>query len=77
MLLSGHHENIRKWRLKKRLAKTLAVRPDLIAAARQTGTLSKEAEFMIGELTGVTVAQSEKRRKKRRREKTGDKDGYN
>jgi len=30
VLLSGHHENIRKWRLKKRVKKTLCVRPDLI-----------------------------------------------
>ena len=77
VLLSGHHENIRKWRLKQRLAKTLAVRPDLIAAARQAGTLSKEAELMIGELTGFAVAQPKKKRKKRILEETGDKDGHN
>ena len=77
VLLSGHHENIRKWRLKQRLAKTLAVRPDLIAAVRQAGTLSKEAELMIGELTGFAVAQPKKKRKKRILEKTGDKDGHN
>jgi len=35
VLLSGHHENIRRWRLEKRVEKTLAVRPDLI----QRGTL--------------------------------------
>jgi tRNA (guanine37-N1)-methyltransferase len=50
VLLSGHHENIRKWRLQKRLAKTLAVRPDLIDKARQTGTLTAEAERIIKEL---------------------------
>ncbi|MDR1389048.1 MAG: tRNA (guanosine(37)-N1)-methyltransferase TrmD [Treponema sp.] len=32
VLLSGHHEYIRRWRLKKRIEKTLANRPDLIAA---------------------------------------------
>jgi tRNA (guanine37-N1)-methyltransferase len=47
ILLSGHHENIRKWRLKKRLEKTLANRPDLIADARKANTLSEEAEKMI------------------------------
>jgi tRNA (guanine37-N1)-methyltransferase len=31
VLLSGHHEQIRKWRLKKRIEKTLRVRPELIA----------------------------------------------
>jgi tRNA (guanine37-N1)-methyltransferase len=30
VLLSGHHENIRRWRLKQSLARTLARRPDLI-----------------------------------------------
>ena len=28
VLLSGHHENIRKWRLQRQLAKTMANRPD-------------------------------------------------
>ncbi len=31
ILLSGHHENIRNWRLRKRLEKTLTNRPDLFA----------------------------------------------
>jgi len=31
VLKSGHHENIRKWRLKQSLKKTLLKRPDLIA----------------------------------------------
>ncbi|MGX8685628.1 MAG: tRNA (guanosine(37)-N1)-methyltransferase TrmD, partial [Spirochaetales bacterium] len=30
VLLSGHHANIEKWRLKKRLEKTLDFRPDLL-----------------------------------------------
>jgi tRNA (guanine37-N1)-methyltransferase len=30
VLLSGHHEEIRKWRLKKRLEKTLCYRPELL-----------------------------------------------
>jgi tRNA (guanine37-N1)-methyltransferase len=32
VLLSGHHENIRRWRLKQSLERTWARRPDLIAA---------------------------------------------
>lgn len=51
VLLSGHHENIRKWRLKKRIAKTLVNRPDLIAEARKSGKLSEEAEKMIEDIT--------------------------
>ncbi|MEF9968522.1 MAG: tRNA (guanosine(37)-N1)-methyltransferase TrmD, partial [Longicatena sp.] len=30
VLLSGHHANIRKWRLKQSLKKTLLKRPDLL-----------------------------------------------
>ena len=50
MLLSGHHENIRRWRLRKRIEKTLSVRPDLIQRSRDSGTLSKEAERFIKEI---------------------------
>lgn len=32
VLMSGHHENIRKWRLTESLAKTLRLRPDLLAS---------------------------------------------
>ena len=53
ILLSGHHEHIRKWRLKKRLCKTLRVRPDLIVKAREEGKLTKEAEKMIEEITHI------------------------
>ncbi|MCL2233240.1 MAG: tRNA (guanosine(37)-N1)-methyltransferase TrmD [Treponema sp.] len=41
ILLSGHHENIRRWRLEKRVEKTLAVRPDLL----QTNDGGREAYF--------------------------------
>jgi tRNA (guanine37-N1)-methyltransferase len=50
VLLSGHHENIRKWRLKQRLAKTLDVRPDLLETAGQSGLLDAEAKKMLEEL---------------------------
>ena len=50
VLLSGHHENIRRWRLRKRIEKTLSVRPDLIQRSRDSGTLSKEAERFIKEI---------------------------
>jgi tRNA (guanine37-N1)-methyltransferase len=51
VLTEGNHELIRKWRLKKRLEKTLADRPDLIMQARISGQLTSEAEQMIGEIT--------------------------
>ena len=50
VLLSGNHEEIRKWRLKKRLMKTMANRPDLIRDARMKGQLTEEAEKMIEEI---------------------------
>jgi tRNA (guanine37-N1)-methyltransferase len=49
-LLSGHHENVRKWRLKERLAKTLRVRPDLLDEAKKNGELSAEAQTLLEEL---------------------------
>jgi len=33
ILLSGHHENIRKWRKEQALRETLEKRPDLLKAA--------------------------------------------
>ena len=65
VLLSGNHELIRKWRLKKRLEKTLANRPDLISLARMKGQLSDEAEKMIEEITERTSLKNQKKKKKR------------
>lgn len=36
VLLSGHHENIRRWRLKQSLGRTWLKRPDLLAARTPT-----------------------------------------
>jgi tRNA (guanine37-N1)-methyltransferase len=47
VLLSGHHENIRKWRLEKRIEKTLRNRPDLIRKGREQGLFDKEINSMI------------------------------
>ena len=67
VLLSGNHENIRKWRLKKRLEKTLANRPDLIMQARLKGQLTSEAEEMIEEITNqVSIKASLKKRKRKK-----------
>ena len=37
VLLSGHHDNIRRWRLKQALGRTWLRRPDLLAARRLSG----------------------------------------
>jgi len=47
VLLSGHHENIRRWRLEKRIEKTLRFRPDLIRKGREQGLFDKETNSMI------------------------------
>lgn len=41
ILLSGHHANIEKWRLQKRLEKTLSNRPDLLEGASLDARTSK------------------------------------
>ncbi|MCL6480538.1 MAG: tRNA (guanosine(37)-N1)-methyltransferase TrmD [Firmicutes bacterium] len=46
VLVSGHHEQIRRWRRKMALAKTLRNRPELLAAA----TLSEEDHALLEEL---------------------------
>lgn len=38
VLLSGHHANIEKWRMEKRIEKTRKVRPDLLENAPDNGT---------------------------------------
>ena len=45
VLLSGHHENIRRWRLKQALGRTWLRRPDLLTVR----TLSKEEERLLEE----------------------------
>ena len=45
VLLSGHHENIRRWRLKQALGRTWLRRPDLLAAR----ALSAEEQRLLDE----------------------------
>ena len=52
-LLSGHHANIAVWRRRQSLALTAQRRPDLIAAARAAGLLSKADEKFLAELEGA------------------------
>jgi len=48
-LLSGHHARIAAWRREQRLAVTARHRPDLIAAARQSGRLTRaDEDFLAG-----------------------------
>ncbi len=67
VLTGGNHEEIRKWRLKKSLQKTLMNRPDLIQKAREQGILTSEAEGMIEQLLECFLLKHEGRKKRRRR----------
>jgi tRNA (guanine37-N1)-methyltransferase len=52
LLLSGHHENIRRWRLKKRVEKTFSIRPDLLEQGLQKGLFDAETVKLIQEVRG-------------------------
>jgi tRNA (guanine37-N1)-methyltransferase len=47
VLLSGHHENIRRWRLEKQVEKTFALRPDLIRRGGEEGLFDDETRKII------------------------------
>jgi len=55
VLLSGHHEKIRRWRLEKRVEKTLANRPDLIKNGLESGLFDEETRKIISGLTAKEV----------------------
>jgi tRNA (guanine37-N1)-methyltransferase len=52
VLLSGHHENIRRWRLKQSLLRTRERRPELFAKwlARHAHSLSREETHLLREI---------------------------
>ena len=51
VLLSGHHANIRKWRLKESLKKTIEKRPDLLKNREYT----KEERKLLDEIEAEKV----------------------
>jgi tRNA (guanine37-N1)-methyltransferase len=52
VLTSGHHEAVRKWRLKEALRRTLGRRPELLEGR----TLSREEAKLLGEVRGEANA---------------------
>jgi len=50
VLLGGHHAEIAKWRREQSLTETFRKRPELIAAAREQGGLSKADEMLLKKL---------------------------
>jgi tRNA (guanine37-N1)-methyltransferase len=67
VLTGGNHEEIRKWRLRKSLQKTLRNRPDLIQKAILEGTLTSEAEKMIEELTDYVTYKNDRKKSRQLR----------
>jgi len=47
VLLSGNHARIERWRREQSLRLTAQRRPDLLARARQLGTLSAQDEAFL------------------------------
>ena len=54
MLLSGHHRNIRRWRLKQALGRTWLRRPDLLEAR----SLNDEERLLLEEFRQESGAKS-------------------
>lgn len=70
ILLSGHHENINKWRRRKSIEKTYRIRPEMIDALREDGLLSFDDENIIRECRGEEpLEKPSKRRKKKKNAK--------
>ena len=59
VLLSGHHENIRRWRLEKRVEKTLALRPDLIRLGEEQGLFDDEIRKIIEQKRQTAIKRSD------------------
>jgi len=59
VLISGHHEKIRRWRLERRVEKTLRNRPDLILRGRESGLFDGETNGIIDRLLPAEGAVAE------------------
>jgi len=61
VLLSGHHEQIRLWRLEKRVEKTLRYRPDLIQRGMENGVFNGEIISIIERLYREAEGEEDER----------------
>jgi tRNA (guanine37-N1)-methyltransferase len=59
VLLSGHHEKIRRWRLKQSLGRTWQRRPELLAGRMLQKPLSKEETQLLAEFEAELKAGQE------------------
>jgi tRNA (guanine37-N1)-methyltransferase len=60
VLLSGHHENIRRWRLEKSVEKTLALRPDLIRVGEERSFFDAETRKIIEQKRRENAGEGER-----------------
>jgi tRNA (guanine37-N1)-methyltransferase len=60
VLLSGHHEQIRRWRLEKRVEKTRKVRPDLLSHDKRK-FFDRETNSIIDRLTAESEGDNDER----------------
>ncbi|MDR2783507.1 MAG: tRNA (guanosine(37)-N1)-methyltransferase TrmD, partial [Treponema sp.] len=60
ILLSGHHENIRRWRLRKQIEKTLALRPDLIKKGLEEHRFDAETRKIIDDIAEMQRGKDER-----------------
>jgi tRNA (guanine37-N1)-methyltransferase len=60
ILLSGHHENIRRWRLRKQVEKTLAFRPDLIKKGLEEHRFDAETRKIIDDIAEMQRGEDER-----------------
>ena len=61
VLMNGNHEDIRRWRRRRALEKTLKNRPDLLDVA----ALSEEDQVLIADIKGLEIPGRRRRRTKR------------
>jgi tRNA (guanine37-N1)-methyltransferase len=55
VLLSGHHENIERWRRDQRIRSTAELRPDLLEHARDMGCLTAADEAVVKTATDRSI----------------------
>jgi tRNA (guanine37-N1)-methyltransferase len=57
VLLSGHHEKIRLWRLERKIEKTMRQRPDLVQRGRELGIFNIEIISIIDRLELAAIGE--------------------
>ncbi|MEM9423612.1 MAG: DUF87 domain-containing protein [Spirochaetota bacterium] len=63
ILLSGHHEKIRRWRLEQSVRQTVERRPELLHRAREKNELNSEVLNILGEISPETQTKATQKEK--------------